>query len=87
MLLAGPASGFCAAHQHKAGIASLVLFTIFGLIVGGGLGQVSSKLSYSALRSKTLPGGLQPFVYMFIPTAFLLAVALVPALLVMMIYG
>jgi hypothetical protein len=87
MLLAGPVSGFGAAHQHKAGITSLVLFTIIGLIVGVGLGQVSSKLAYSVLRSKTLPGGLQFFVYMFVPMAFLFAVLLVPALLVMMIYG
>jgi len=59
MLVMGPFSGFCAAHQHKAGITSLALFTIVGLIVGIGLGQVSRKLAYSVLRSKTLPGGLQ----------------------------
>ena len=87
MLLAGPMSGFGAAHQHKAGIVSLVLFTVFGLIVGVGLGQVSSKLAYSVLRSKTRPDALRHYVYMFVPMVFLFAVLLVPALLVMMIYG
>jgi hypothetical protein len=87
MLVMGPFSGLCAAHQHKAGITSLVLFTIVGLIVGIGLGQVSRKLAYSVLRSKTFPGGLQFFVYMFVPMAFIFAVLLVPALLAMMIYG
>jgi hypothetical protein len=87
MLFAGPASGFGVSHQHKAGIASLVFFTICGLMVGVGLGQVSSKFAYLVLKSKTLPRGLQSFVYMFIPTAFLFAVLLVPTLLVIMIYG
>jgi len=87
MLLAGPASGFGAAHQHKAAIVSLILFTIFGLIVGVGLGQVSSKLAYSVLRSRTGPDILRHYAYMFVPPVFLFAVLLVPALLAMMIYG
>lgn len=86
MLLVGPASGFAAAHQHQAGIAPLVLFTIIGLIVGICLGQVSGKLAYSVLDSENWPDALRFCVYMFIPTAFLFAVPLVPALLAMMIY-
>jgi len=87
MLLAGPLSGFGAAHQRKAGLVSLVLFTIFGLIVGVGLGQISSQLAYSVLRSKTMPKGLQAFAYMLVPATFLFAVLLVPALLALIIYG
>ena len=87
MLLAGPMSGFGAAHQHKAGIAALVLFSIFGLIGGVGLGHVSRKLAYSVLNSRNGPDALRHYVYLFVPTVFLFAVLLVPALFVMMIYG
>jgi hypothetical protein len=87
MILAGPFSGVAAAHQHKAGVLSLILFGCVGLAVGFGIGQASSKLAYRVLGSKTLPAGLQFVSYMLIPMISLLLVILVPALLAMMIYG
>jgi hypothetical protein len=87
MILAGPFSGVAAAHQHKAGALSLILFGAVGLAVGFGVGKVSSKCAYRILGSKKLPAGLQFASYMLVPTISLLLVIVVPALLAMMIYG
>jgi hypothetical protein len=87
MMLAGPLSGVAAAHQHKAGIFSLVLFGAFGLAIAFQIGKTSSKLSYRILGSKTLPAGLQFVGYMSVPMISLLLVILIPALIVAMMYG
>ena len=87
MILAGPLSGVAAAHQHKAGPLSLIVFSVVGLAIGFGLGMLSSKLSYRILRSKTLPSGLRFVSYMLVPMASLFLVVLAPALLVMVVYG
>lgn len=87
MILAGPVSGFCAAHAYKAGAAALLLFVLIGLSGGIGFGLVSSKLAYSVLDSKKRNVNMQLLLYMLIPFASLLAVIAVPALLAAMVYG
>ena len=87
MILAGPFSGVAAAHQHKVGASSLILFGIVGLVIGFGISMASSKIAYRVLASKTLPAGLQFAAYMFIPMFSLLLVIFVPALLAIMVYG
>lgn len=87
MALAGPFIGAAAAHQHRAGIWSLILFGIVGLAVGVGVGIASSKCSYSVLDSKKVPAGLQFTAYLLIPALSLLLVILVPFLLAMIVFG
>jgi hypothetical protein len=87
MMLAGPFSGVVVAHQHKLGTPSLILFGLAGLVIGLGVGMLSSKVAYTILRSKKLPAGLQSIAYLFIPVFSLLLVLLAPALLAMVIYG
>lgn len=87
MILAGPLSGVAAAHQHKAGALSLILFAVVGLFIGLGVGIVSSKLAYRILGSKTLPSSLQFVSYMLVPMGSLLLVVLAPSLLAMVVYG
>jgi hypothetical protein len=87
MMLAGTMSGAAAAHQRKAGPSWLILFGAAGLAIGFYAGKTSSKLSYRISDSKTLPVGLQFASYMLVPMISLLLSILVPALLVMMIYG
>jgi uncharacterized membrane-anchored protein len=86
MILAGPFSGVAAAHQHKAGVASLILFGVVGLAVGFGVGMISNKFAYRILRSKRLPEGLKFVAYMFTPMCSLLLVILLPAMLAVMIW-
>ncbi len=88
MILAGPLSGVAAAHQHKAGVLSLILFGVVGLAIGFGVGMIliSSKFAYRILRSKMLPNGLKFAAYMLVPMCSLLLVVLLPAMLAMMIW-
>ena len=87
MTLAGPLSGVVAAHSHKAGAFSLVLFGTFGFAVAYQIGKTSSKLSYRMLDSKALPAVLQFAGYMLLPMVSLLLVILIPALIAEMTYG
>ena len=87
IVLAGPSSGFGAAHAHKAGVASEILFAFVGLAVAIGVGKLSHKYAYAALRSKTMSAGVQCLVYMFVPFLGLLAAALLPILLAEIFYG
>jgi hypothetical protein len=81
MVLAGPLSGVGAAHAHKAGILSLVVFGLIGLAIGVSVAVMSSKLAYSILRSKQLPAGVGLLFYSLVPLAGLLVVVFVPILL------
>jgi hypothetical protein len=87
MVLAGPLSGVAAARHYHAGVGSLILLGVVGLVVGFGIGMASSKMAYRVLDSKTMPAGLQSSAYAFVPMLSLLLVMLVPPLLAMMIYG
>jgi hypothetical protein len=84
MMFAGPFIGVAAAHQHKAGVLSLILFGVVGLAVGFGVGMMSSKFAYRVLRSKALPHGLKFGAYMLISMCSLFLVILLPAMLAMM---
>jgi|SRR5262245_50818149 len=92
MIVLGPLSGFAAAHQvaaahqHKAGIWSLILFGVIGLVIGVGAGEVSSKVAYRVLCSKTLPLGLALAIYILIPLVSLLLVAVAPLAIVTAVY-
>jgi hypothetical protein len=86
MILVGPFSGVAAAHLHKAGVLSLILFGVVGLAIGLGVGMISSKFAYRILRSKMLPNGLKFAAYMFVPMCSLWLAALLPAMLAMMIW-
>jgi hypothetical protein len=87
IILVGPISGFGAAHAHKAGVASAVLFAFVGLAIAIGVGKLSHKYAYAALSSKTMSAGLQCIVYMFVPFFGLLAATLLPFLLAEIFYG
>ncbi len=79
MMLAGPVSGVAAAHQHKAGAFSLLLFGVVGVAVAYRTGRTSSKLSYRILSSKKLPDAVGSVCYMLVPMVSLLLVILIPA--------
>ncbi len=78
-VLFGPASGFLAAHEAKAGTPAIYLFSIGGLLFGIGVAALSRKLAYGVFCAKTLPSPL----HIFIPVAGLLLVIFVPFLLAM----
>jgi hypothetical protein len=86
MIVLGPLSGVAAAHQHKAGLLSLILFGIIGLLIGVGVGEVSSKVAYRVLCANTLPLGLTLAIYMLIPLVSLLLVAVAPLAIVTAVY-
>lgn len=87
IILVGPISGFGAALAHKAGMLSAILFAFVGFAVAISVGKASHKYAYAALSSKTMSAGLRCLVYMFVPFIGLLAAALLPFVLVKMIYG
>jgi hypothetical protein len=87
IVLVGPVSGFGAAHAHKAGKLSAILFAFVGLAVAIGVGKVSHKYAYAALSSKTMAAGVQCLVHMLVPFLGLLAAALLPFLLAGFFYG
>jgi len=86
VVLVGPILGWGAAHGEKAGTGAIVLFTLGGLLLGLGMGGLSSKLSYSVLMEKKLSDGLRLFVSMLIPFLSLLVVLFVPFWLAWVIF-
>jgi hypothetical protein len=78
MVLAGPLCGFFAAQAHRAGIPSIILFSLGGLTVGIFLGRTSNRLAYSVLGWKRLSAGLLLLLYTAILLGSLLVVIAVP---------
>jgi len=87
MVVVGPICGISAAHAHKAGIVSLVLFGLAGLAIGFGAAMMSSKFAYAILRSKKFSAGVGLFFYSLVPLAGLLAVGVATVLLADIFYG
>jgi hypothetical protein len=83
IIFAATLCGFGAAHAHKAGKISLVIFTVVGFVIGLGFAVASKKLAYSALRARGSVHG----VYMIVPMLFIVAAFSLPWLIAMLIYG
>src|SRR5271167_4240916 len=81
--LAGPISDLSAAHTEKAGVLAIIQFGLIGLFLGIAVGQVSRRLAYSYLESKTLHAGVASLLYMMVPIFLLSFVVFVPFLLAM----
>src|SRR5207237_9382809 len=86
IILAGPFSGVCAAHDEKAGLVAIILFGLIGLFLGIAVGWVSRRLAYSYLCSKTLHPGAALLLYAIVPMFLLLLVIFVPYFLATAVY-
>ncbi len=85
-VLMGPLAGFGAAYAQKAGWGVIISFTLGGLLLGVGVAFGFSKMSYSVLRSKKLPGVAQAILYLLTPLTGLLIVLFLPVFLADIIY-
>lgn len=86
MILSGPIGGFFAAHSEKAGIVSVVLFIIGGVIEGYGVAMLSAKIVDSILMSKRLSAGAGLIFSWLVLVVGLLAAMFAPVWLAVMIY-
>ena len=85
-ILTGAVAGYVAAHSYHAGVLSLILFTVGGLLIGIGFGVGFGNLADSTLSSKKLSDGMQLLLSLVISLAGLFAAMFAPPLLAWIVY-
>jgi hypothetical protein len=76
VVIVGPLSAMGAAREHQAGTISVILFSVWGLVLGVVLAKASSKAAYAALNMKQIPSMACLIIYGVVPILGIVAVAL-----------